>query len=562
MKKFILISVLLMFATIRGQAQTPLLQSLIDATAAGGTLTLPADVTYSCNCVISKSITIESNGARTVQAYGSTFNVGAKVITPNTLPALSVLPGTKGVKFRGIEVAPQGEVVNLVKIGTDGTAQDTLEEVPSGVTFENVWIHGLPGVNARRGIAANGANISVLNSRIDEIHDINSDSQAICGWNGPGPFRIIGNYLEAAAENVMFGGSDAMIEALTPADVELRRNYLFKPLSWKGVWWIKNLFETKNVRRLVVDGNVFENNWESAQAGFGILIKSNNQDGTNNWASTLDLTFTNNTIKNSTHGLNIMGIENPGKLSGVSARLKFINNLWLINGIFLQGFQGAEDVVLDHNTVISTGRGSTMSLYSTPVKGFVFTNNIIPHTGYGVKGDGVGEGVATLNKFAPEYVFRRNLMPGARVSPDGPMDWPAVYPTDNFYPESLDGVFVDLAAGNYRIASPLYKTAGTDGKALGCDIDQLLAAQAGGVVSIPTPTPTPSPSPTPTATPTPLPSPSPTPTPAVQLKYEVLYPTANSDNERQAIIRNMAVQGWICQPNPGGKFLICHRVKQ
>ncbi len=506
------------------------LQAAINAAEPGDTLTLPADATLSCNCVIGKSITIESGGSRPVQAYGSTFNVGAKVITPNTLPALTVLPGVKNVRFRGIEIAPQGEVVNLVKIGTDGPAQDTLEEAPSGITLENVWIHGLPGVNARRGIAANGANISVLNSRINEIHDANSDSQAICGWNGPGPFHIISNYLEAAAENVMFGGADAMIEALTPADVEMRHNYVAKPLSWEGVWAVKNLFETKNVRRLFIDGNIFDGNWKSAQVGYAILIKSNNQDGTNNWAATLDLTFTNNTIKNSTHGLNIMGIENPGKLSGVSARLKFINNLWLINGIFLQGFQGAEDVVVDHNTVISTGVGSTMSLYSIPAKNFTATNNIMPHTGYGIKGDSVGEGTDSLAKFAPGYTFRKNLMAGPRVSPDGPMNWPAVYPPDNFYPESFNGVFVDPANGNYRlvVGSP-YKGAGTDGKDLGVDFDVLEAAQTKPSTSpspsvtptvavSPTPLASPSVSPSPTATPTVLPTSTPTPvtTPTVR----------------------------------------------
>ena len=44
------------------------------------------------------------------------------------------------------------------------------------------------------------------------------------GWNGPGPFLIENNYLEAAGENVMFGGSDPSIANLVPSNITIRRN--------------------------------------------------------------------------------------------------------------------------------------------------------------------------------------------------------------------------------------------------------------------------------------------------------------------------------------------------
>src|SRR5678816_3181005 len=81
--------------------------------------------------------------------------------------------------------------------------------------------------------------------------------------NGPGPYHIINNYIEAAAENIMFGGADAKIPNLVPSDIEIRRNHVFKPLSWKvgdpsylgRHWAIKNLLELKNARRVTIDGN-------------------------------------------------------------------------------------------------------------------------------------------------------------------------------------------------------------------------------------------------------------------------------------------------------------------
>lgn len=88
-------------------------------------------------------------------------------------------------------------------------------------------------------------------------------------------------------------------------------------------------------------------------------------------------------------------------------------------------------------------------------------------------------------------------------------------------------------------------------------------AQAAGTTiptSSPTPTPTPAPSPVPSPSPTVTPAPIPSPTPN-RLVYETQFPAANSDSDRQRVSTSMAAQGWICNPNPGGKFLICYRVK-
>ena len=72
-----------------------------------------------------------------------------------------------------------------------------------------------------------------------------------------------------------------------PSDIEIVRNHLAKPLRWRkgdpsfeGVeWTVKNLFELKNARRVLVDGNLLEYNWPQAQNGFAILFTVRNQDG-------------------------------------------------------------------------------------------------------------------------------------------------------------------------------------------------------------------------------------------------------------------------------------------
>jgi hypothetical protein len=88
------------------------------------------------------------------------------------------------------------------------------------------------------------------------------DSQAICGVNGPGPFKIVNNYLEGSGENVMFGGADPAIRDLVPSDIEFRGNYCFKPLSWKighpsyagTPWAVKNLTSSQVLERGVATG--------------------------------------------------------------------------------------------------------------------------------------------------------------------------------------------------------------------------------------------------------------------------------------------------------------------
>ena len=114
----------------------------------------------------------------------------------------------------------------------------------------------------------NGAHQAVLGSYVSDFHELSADSQAIKGWTGPGPLLIENNYLEGAGENVIFGGADPSVVGLVPSDIVVRGNLLHKPLSWrwrKQRWSVKNLFELKSARRVLIENNSFVNNWEADQ---------------------------------------------------------------------------------------------------------------------------------------------------------------------------------------------------------------------------------------------------------------------------------------------------------
>src|SRR5439155_26508018 len=107
-------------------------------------------------------------------------------------------------------------IVNLVLLMTQDVVQQSLSLVPTDFVFDRCYIHGTPTDNVRRGIAINSARTAVIDSYMSDFHDRYYDSQTIAGWNGPGPFKTVNNYFEAASENGLFGGDDATLPNLVP----------------------------------------------------------------------------------------------------------------------------------------------------------------------------------------------------------------------------------------------------------------------------------------------------------------------------------------------------------
>jgi hypothetical protein len=328
-----------------------------------------------------------------------------------------------------------------------------------------LYIHGDTQVGGKRGISLNSAGTMILNSWISDIKSTTQDSQAIGGWNGTGPYEIVNNYLEASGENVMFGGATTSIPNVVPSDIILRQNHFSKPLSWKigdpsyggTPWIVKNIFELKNARRIVLEGNVFENCWAHAQAGFAVQLTVRTEDGKVPWAVVEDVVFSNNWIRNVAHGINILGKD--GTYGGLTRRVSLTDNVFeSIGGHFLQLLNGANYVTVDHNTIFHSSL--LVSFDGTPSYGFVYRNNISGRGSNGIFGSGRAEGASSLAYYAPESVVTKNLIGGASAS---------VYPTGNYFPNSIyDARFVDAFGGNYSLASDSpYRALGTDGKDLG-----------------------------------------------------------------------------------------------
>jgi hypothetical protein len=201
-----------------------------------------------------------------------------------------VAPGANHYRLIGLEVTrPVSPSVVYALIGPDKGPADHL-------IFDRMWIHGTAQSETVRGVMLSHIRYgAIIDSYLSDFHCVAKtggcmDSQAIAGGAGDdpmGPFKIVNNFLEAAAESIELGGGAA---TATPTDIEIRRNHMFKPMIWMrgqpgfvgGVdgnpFIVKNLFELKNAQRVLFEGNILENTWGGfSQAGSAIVLGPKNQ---------------------------------------------------------------------------------------------------------------------------------------------------------------------------------------------------------------------------------------------------------------------------------------------
>jgi hypothetical protein len=461
------------------------LQDALDNARPGDTIFLEAGATYTGNFVLrarqaseSRPITVRTAGSDVIppgeRMAPEKASGLAKLQSPNNVPALATEPHARGWRVELVEFrANRDGAGDIVTLGDGSTAQKTAMSVPSEIVLDRVYIHGDERAGQKRAIALNASRVTVTNSYISDIKAVGQDSQAIAGWNGPGTYLIENNFIEAAGENILFGGADPSILQLTPTDITIRGNTISKPLAWRqpGVnWQIKNLLELKNARRVVVEENVFERNWAQAQSGYAILFTVRNQDGGCPWCEVENVRFERNVIRDVAAVFQILGTDylKPSRQSSdIVIRDNLITGLdgraWGGDGYLLQMTDGPRNITLDHNTIIQ-GDSSGIAKVDGRVDGFAFTNNLTGHGAYGI--------IASAR--APGNDSIRNNLPASRISTNviagGNPSW---YPAGNLFPsvEEFRRQFVNFEGRDFRLVtdSPWSK-AGSDGRPLGADL--------------------------------------------------------------------------------------------
>jgi hypothetical protein len=475
------------------------LQGAIDQAQPGDVILLEAGASFRGNFTLPKKtspvaawITIRTSapdaslpreGQRITPAYASVL---PKIISPNHDPAVRTVPGTAANRYRftGVEVTfdpSAGWNYGLVLFGDGTAAQSSLEQVPHDLVLDRSYVHGHSGLSLTRCVTLNSARTAIIDSYLSDCQGKADETNAIKGWNGPGPFRIINNYLAGAAINVLFGGVDPAIPNLIPSDIEIRRNHFHKPVTWKGVWMVKNHLELKNAQRVLIEGNVFENNWVDAQDGYSLMLRSANQSGTCPWCVVQDVTIRSNRVSNSPAGITVAARPAWQYPALPASRVTIVGNVFdRINtpdfpghGRVIQTGQDVADLAIDHNTfIVHTGGCAVWFANYGPLARFRYANNVATRGDYGVAGGTAAEGAASLSYFAPDGVFSGNIMIGAQES---------LYPAGNFFPGTVHALgFVDPVSGIWRLTSQsAYKGKATNGRDPGANIEVLDAATRG-----------------------------------------------------------------------------------
>jgi hypothetical protein len=455
----------------------------------------------------------------------SVKNVMAKIafLAKGGSGPIEVSNGANHYRFLGVEItrAEGGLTYNLV-VTEKGGAADHL-------VFDRVWMHGTANDETNRGIMLSGdTSVAVVDSVFTDFKCVAVtgacvDAQAIAGGAGSQPqgqYKIVNNFLEAAGESILFGGGGATV---TPTDIEIRHNYLYKPPTWRPghpqfvgapngrPYIVKNLFELKNAQRVLFEGNVLENAWGGfTQTGFGILLTPKNQgDNTCPVCQVTDITIRYCKMSHVASGFSIgNGLSDNGSAPKAGERYS-IHDVVVDDiqgeaakgfGIFAQVSMSASpkstgnvaipplrDVKIDHVTAFPT---DSLLVLGGPVQGahssnFTFTNNLatvgvkrIGSTGGGPQKNCAGapdrnSPSGLLSSCFVNYTFDHNALI------DGGGGWPK----GNISIKMSDVKFADYRGGKggdyHLLPGSKLKGAGSDGKDIGADIDALNKAIAG-----------------------------------------------------------------------------------
>lgn len=428
------------------------LQGAINSARSGDVIELEAGGTYAGRIDLTEKpltdfVTIRSSRASELPE--------GKRISPDQKPLLATIKsgmlgraavyaanGAHHYRFVGIEFVPSSSLYNygLVALGGEETRPD---RVPHDIELDRCYIHSLPTGKTRRGVALNSARTVIKNSYIEGFAARNDESQGICGWTGTRDVKILNNYVEGGAENILFGGADPANAELIPSNIEISGNVLFKPETWKqNKFTVKTLFELKNAKNVRFTKNYLANNWEGS--AFRITVR--NQDGGATFSTIEDVEISGNIIVGAGEGINILGSDDTYP-SQMLKRLSIKDNLFLNlggegfdgSGYFIQVASG-DTITIANNTVFN--QGNIITFYGEQPRAFVFTNNVTGHGRYGVHGP------IDVNSPAARAMIHANIFFNNMSIGSGDVNVPA----GNEFVGSVDKLgFMDPAAQDFRL---------------------------------------------------------------------------------------------------------------
>jgi len=435
--------------------------------------------------------------------------------------AFVLAPGANHYRFVGLEIT---------RPTTGGTGSLVKTNNATQVIFDRIWVHGTPTDDTATAIGLDSGStyIALIDSYTSDFHceaitGTCTDSHVVFGGLGNsagGPYKIVDDFIEAAAEGMIFGGGAA---TTTPTDIEIRRNHFFKPFTWQPgnasfvggshghPFIVKNNFELKNANRVLLEGNVMEDVWGGfSQNGFQIVLTPKSQFNKCSVCVVANVTIRYTETSHSGAGLTVsaarsdmggsaQGVENISihdvVVDDVNAAQFFGGGGTLGLSAYPQMFW--RNVTISHITATSPSWMLMVvgSINPSPMTNLALINNILTVGKYQITGTGAGASEnCAFNMAIPAKIFESCFTESTfagNVIADGTGAWP----TGQSFPSVQQIRFVNYNngnGGNYQLcvgtsnpaatcagASPYISGKTTDGLPAGADIGALSQAIAG-----------------------------------------------------------------------------------
>lgn len=295
--------------------------------------------------------------------------------------------------------------------------------------------------------------------------------------------------------------------AITPSFIEFRRNYCFKPLTWRvsdpsyaGTHWqIKNLWETKFARYVIVDGNYLQNSWVDAQAFPIALTPRNFTGGEGPWDVVRQLQFSNNIFRNLGNGVSIAAFDDQignSNETQLTSDITFRNNLFRNVGEAWDPTGGPYRQFFCFTSTTSPVRVKRTFIIHNTFDSGTYTSTGMAATVFGTNGDGSGVtsgdflnntlpgigGFFSSSSGVPATNVTQFMAPGDTTNWDknfvvntNTLTFPAGAITQSLsYPSA---VFNDASNGDFSLKTGISgKSAALDGTDCGINMTTLTAA--------------------------------------------------------------------------------------
>jgi hypothetical protein len=437
------------------------LQAAIDRAPAGATITLEPGRVYEGTIRIPTKVGASAAQPLVITTRG--WNASRQgwdgLVTPADKDRMAVLRGSRsapaalevpggpssgfvtlvGVAFEATPPTGQGEIIRI------GSGRETdPATLPQHVTIKQVLIQGDREFGQKRGIAANGQDITIDQVWCEEVFTAGQDSQCVGAWSGGQRVTIRHSYLAAGAENILIGGAPVSAAAMQPSDWTIEDVILHKPLRWKQDARnraVKNLLELKHGRRITARRVLAVNNWRAGQSGRGLVIHYTTNGPCPDCGNLEDITIEDFVMLNVEAGVSFQGYSwqpdsrSAGHLANVTLRNLYVQ----IEGggrLFeIASVRGAHNIRIERSTFINHGTGWLMGDYGMtwtddesrvnggPWQGLAIVDNVIATNGqYGVtapQGQHYGRGIGAF--------VDRDLQLSGNVIGDAPADHLANY---------------------------------------------------------------------------------------------------------------------------------------